>query len=169
MIPTNTLISLKFAHMQPEMTDKVHAIAITLPVISTNFLVYELSSIPFLISPIPSTVSENTSPFIPTRYVGIGIDNNYFQFNSNPCTTKGDSVLCHPIDVQVRTLNSTCYHQLVSETGINHCLGHLVVSAGNILNQQYTYTPDRQKVMIFTPTPDIASFKLAKVQISCRI
>lgn len=165
MIPTNTLISLKFAHMQPQMTDKGHAIAITLPVISTNFLVYELTSIPFLVSPTPSTVSDNSSHFIthqmvfPTRYVGIGIDNNYFQFNTNPCTTKGDSVLCHPVDVQVRTLNSTCYHQLVTETGINHCLGHLVVSAGKIPNQQYTYTPDRQKVMIFTPTPDTASFK----------
>jgi len=24
----------------------------------------------------------------------------YNEFNTNPCTTKGDSVLCHPVDVQ---------------------------------------------------------------------
>jgi len=164
LIPTNTLISIKFASMQAAMTDTGHAISISLPVIEDHFLIYELSSLPFLVEPIPLNVSNNTKHFVthqmifPSKYVALGMNEVYFQFDQNPCNSKDNMVLCHPLDIQVRNINESCYRQIMTESGIKPCLGWMTASSGSIPPQQYMYSADRQKILIFTPTTDSASF-----------
>jgi len=164
LIPTNTLISIKFASMRASMTDTGHAIIISLPVIEDHFLVYELSSLPFLVEPIPLNVSNNTKHFVthqmsfPSKFVALGMNEVYFQFDMNPCSAKDEMVLCHPLDIQVRNINDSCYRQIMTESGIKPCLGWMTASSGSIPLQQYMYSADRLKVLIFSPTADSASF-----------